>query len=65
MGGSARYGVAFVHDRFRSVGDPHPTRLRRPTFPPGEGSVNAVQLCRAVPPEKAFPEGEGGCEADG
>ena len=25
-----------VHDRFRSVGGPHPTRLRRPTFPLGK-----------------------------
>ena len=38
--------------------------FRRPTFPPGEGSAYAVQLCKVVPPKKAFPEGEGGREAD-
>ena len=64
ISGSAGYGVALVHDGVLARRRPHPTRLRRPTFPPGEGSVNAVQLCRVVPPKKAFPEGEGGCEAD-
>ncbi len=36
----------------------------RATFPLGEGSVDAIQLYRVVPPQKAFPWGEGGCEAD-
>ena len=41
--------------------------LSRATFPPGEGSANAVQTWYHVPlidHKKAFPEGEGGCEAD-
>ena len=65
IGGTAGCGGGFVHDRFRSGGGPHPTRANaRPTFPLGEGSANAVQLLNVVPPKKAFPWGEGGCEAD-
>ena len=68
MGGSGSNVVMLVHDRFRSEGRPHPTRANaRPTFPLGEGSAYAVQtwylfLLSTTP--KAFPEGEGGREAD-
>lgn len=41
IGGSARYGVAFVHDRFRSVGCPHPTRLS-PAHLPSRGRLWVV-----------------------
>ena len=64
ISGSAGYGVALVHDGVLARRRPHPTRLRRPTFPLGEGSVDAVQFCGVVPLMKAFPWGEGGCEAD-
>ena len=37
--GTASCGVTLVHDGVLTVGSPHPTRLRRPTFPLGEGSA--------------------------
>ncbi len=47
--GSARCVATLVHYGSGARRCPHPTRLRRPTFPLGEGSVNAVQTCNAVP----------------
>ena len=59
-------GGALVHGGVLAGGGPHPPQCAHwGTFPLGEGSVDAVQLCRVVPPEKAFPGGEGGREADG
>ena len=49
ISGSAGYGVGLVHDGVLARRCPHPTRLRRPTFPLGEGSANAVQACNVVP----------------
>ena len=47
--GSARCVATLVHYGSGARRCPHPTRLRRPTFPLGEGSVNAVQTCNVVP----------------
>ena len=80
MGGSARHGVAFVHDRFRSLGSPHPTRLRRPTFPQGKALSTRYNFAEQYHPKKPSPGvklsggqfdsvksslNKGGCEADG
>ena len=47
-----------VHGGVLAGGGPHPPQCAHwGTFPLGEGSVDAVQLCRVVPPEKAFPGG--------
>ena len=48
-----------VHDRFLAERGPHPPQCAHwGTFPPGEGSGNAVQFCRVVPPKKPSPGGK-------
>ena len=64
------YVVALVHNRFRSVGGPHPTRLTPGHLPP-RGRLCVVlfiirkyNITSLYGVARAFPEGEGGREAD-
>ena len=51
--------LTLVHNRFLAERGPHPPQCAHwGTFPPGEGSGNAVQFCKVVPPKKAFPWGK-------
>ena len=64
-------GGALVHERFRSEGGPHPTRLEPGHLPPQGKALSGIMYHRKIQHfnlysvARAFPEGEGGREADG
>ena len=62
--------VALGHNRFRSVGGPHPTRLTPGHLPPRGRLwvipfiIRRYNTSSLYGVARAFPEGEGGREAD-
>ena len=60
-----------VHERFRSEGGPHPTRLEPGHLPPRGRLwvipfiIRRYNTSSLYSVARAFPEGEGGREADG
>ena len=58
INGSASGGVPLIHNRFHSVGHPHPSASRPPS-PPGEGFFRWYHPAKLYRVNRAFPEGEG------